>query len=58
VYPAQSAAGGQELDFIVFKSGKDASGAEEVSVNILNRRPEITMASLLADPMVKNNLSL
>lgn len=58
VYPAQSAGGGQELDFIVFKSGKAASGMEEVSVNILNRRPEITMASLLADPMVKNNLSL
>jgi len=58
VYPAQSAPGGQELDFIVFKSSKDASGMEEVSVNILNGRPEITMASLLADPMVKNYLSL
>jgi len=58
VYPAQSAMGGQELDFIVFKSGKDESGKEETSVNILNRRPEITMSSLLSDPMVKHNLSL
>jgi hypothetical protein len=58
VYPPQSAAGGQELDFIVFKSGKDASGVDEISVNILSRRPEITMASLLSDPMIKNNLSL
>ena len=62
VYPEQERmcgiSMGQELDFIVYKSGKDDQGRENITCCILNRRPEITKEALLRSPMVKEELCL
>jgi len=62
VYPEQESmmgiSLGQELDFVVYKSGKDDQGRENITCCILNRRPEITKEILLNSPMVKEELRL